>query len=127
MPVVEAGLPRSTWRLVSMRAHDGATNMAIDEAIMIAVAEGRSPPTVRFYGWTPPCVSIGYAQSMRETVDLDACRAHGYTWVRRPTGGRAVLHVDELTYSITAPQGEPRSPLHPADRGDRTGNVADYS
>jgi lipoate-protein ligase A len=82
--------------------------MAIDEAILTAVSEGRSPPTIRFYAWEPPCVSIGYAQSMRDAVDLDACRGYGYTWVRRPTGGRAVLHIDELTYSVTALQTEPR-------------------
>jgi lipoate-protein ligase A len=108
MGAADPHLPRSTWRLVSMSAHDGATNMAIDEAILIAVAEGRAPPTIRFYGWDPPCVSIGHAQSMRGAVDLDACRQRGYTWVRRPTGGRAVLHIDELTYSVTAPQQEPR-------------------
>lgn len=82
--------------------------MAVDEAIMLGVAEGQSPPTLRFYGWQPPCVSIGYAQSMREEIDLEACRGRGYTWVRRPTGGRAVLHIDELTYSIAALQTEPR-------------------
>lgn len=87
---------------------DGATNMAIDEAIMQAVAENRAPPTVRFYGWRPPCVSIGYAQSLRGEIDLNICRRKGYTWVRRPTGGRAVLHIDELTYSVVAPQGEAR-------------------
>lgn len=75
---------------------------------MLAVAAGKVPPTLRFYGWRPPCVSIGYAQSLEQEVDLDACRRHGYTWVRRPTGGRAVLHIDELTYSVIAPLGEPR-------------------
>jgi lipoate-protein ligase A len=82
--------------------------MAIDEAILIAIAQDRAPPTVRFYGWKPPCVSVGYAQSMRDEIDLEACRQRGYTWVRRPTGGRAVLHIDELTYSIAAPQTDPR-------------------
>jgi len=102
------GLPSAPWRLLTTGAHDGATNMAIDEAILTAIAEDRSPPTVRFYGWEPPCVSIGYAQSMRDEIDLEACRQRGYTWVRRPTGGRAVLHIDELTYSIAAPQADPR-------------------
>ncbi|UCH56713.1 MAG: lipoate--protein ligase family protein [Candidatus Bathyarchaeota archaeon] len=82
--------------------------MAIDEAIMQAVAEKKSPPTLRFYGWRPPCVSVGYAQSLRDEIDLDTCRRRGYNWVRRPTGGRAVLHIDDLTYSVTAPQGESR-------------------
>ncbi len=82
--------------------------MAIDEAIMQAVAEEKAPPTLRFYGWDPPCVSVGYAQSLSGEIDLEACRRRGYTWVRRPTGGRAILHIDELTYSVVAPQGEAR-------------------
>ena len=101
-------LPPATWRLINTGVSDGATNMAIDEAIMQSVAEDRSPPTLRFYGWAPPCVSVGYSQSVRKEVDLDRCRERGYTWVRRPTGGRALLHIDELTYSIVAPQGEAR-------------------
>jgi lipoate-protein ligase A len=101
-------LPRSTWRLLNTGAHDGATNMAIDEAIMLAVSKGHSLPTVRFYSWQPPCVSVGYAQSLQDEIDLDACLHRGYTWVRRPTGGRAVLHIDEITYSVTALQEEPR-------------------
>jgi lipoate-protein ligase A len=83
-------------------------NMAIDEAIMLAVADSQSPPTLRFYGWQPPCVSVGHAQSLAGEVDLDACRQLGYTWVRRPTGGRAILHIDELTYSVAAPHKEER-------------------
>lgn len=86
---------------------DGATNMAIDEAIMLVMAERGGVPTLRFYGWEPPCLSLGYSQGA-DDVDEEACRALGYTWVRRPTGGSAILHVDELTYSIAAPEGEPR-------------------
>lgn len=101
-------LPSATWRLIDTGVSDGAVNMAVDEAIMRSVAEGRSPPTLRFYGWAPPCVSVGYSQSVRKEIDLDRCRERGYTWVRRPTGGRAILHVDELTYSVVAPQGDAR-------------------
>jgi lipoate-protein ligase A len=101
-------LPPATWRLINTGVSDGAANMAIDEALMRSVAEDRSPPTLRFYGWAPPCVSVGYSQSVRKEVDLDRCRERGYTWVRRPTGGRAILHIDELTYSVVAPQGEAR-------------------
>lgn len=102
--------PAATWRLLMTDplAHDGATNMAIDEAMLSGVAAGQSPSTLRFYAWQPPCVSIGYAQSMRGVVDLDACRHDGVTWVRRPTGGRAILHSDELTYSIVLPASEKR-------------------
>lgn len=100
----------ATWRLLitDPPAQDGAANMAIDEAILEGVAAGRSPPTLRFYAWAPPCVSIGYAQAVREVVDLDACRRDGVTWVRRPTGGRAILHANELTYSIALPALEKR-------------------
>jgi lipoate-protein ligase A len=101
-------LPHATWRLINTGVSDGATNMAIDEAIMQSVTEERSPPTLRFYAWDPPCVSVGYSQSVRGEVDLERCRELGYTWVRRPTGGRAILHIDELTYSVVAPPGEAR-------------------
>ena len=105
---MENDLPRGTWRVLDTGMLDGATNMAVDEAILTAVVEGQSSPTIRFYGWAPPCASLGYAQPIASTIDLDACRERGYTWVRRPTGGRAVLHIDELTYSVAALQGEPR-------------------
>jgi lipoate-protein ligase A len=81
--------------------------MAVDEAILTAVAEGRSQPTLRFFAWEPPCLSIGYNQAANE-VDITKCRQAGVDVVRRPTGGRAILHTDELTYSIVAPQVEPR-------------------
>jgi lipoate-protein ligase A len=100
--------PRATWRLLRDGSADGAANMAVDEAILLAVAEGVAPPTLRFYMWEPPCLSIGYSQSMEEEVDLETCRARGVNWVRRPTGGRSILHTDELTYGVVAPQNEPR-------------------
>jgi lipoate-protein ligase A len=97
----------ATWRLLITPPTDGATNMAIDEAILQALADGQGSPTLRFYQWNPPCLSLGYNQHYSE-VDQDACARLGYTWVRRPTGGRAILHTDELTYSIVAPLDEPR-------------------
>lgn len=97
----------TTWRLLETGWQDGATNMAIDEAILEGIAAGVSPPTLRFYGWQPPCLSLGYAQRW-SVVDAAACAAHGWDIVRRPTGGRAILHIDELTYSICAPESEPR-------------------
>jgi len=100
--------PLADWRLLGTGLADGATNMAIDEAILWAAAEGKSPPTLRFYGWEPPCLSIGYSQPMEGQVDVDRCREVGVDFVRRPTGGRAILHADELTYSVVAPQAEPR-------------------
>lgn len=98
----------AVWRLLTTGPADGATNMATDEAVLLAIAQGAAPPTVRFYSWKPPCVSVGYAQALDDEIDLAACRERGYTWVRRPTGGRAVLHIDELTYSVGAPQTDER-------------------
>jgi lipoate-protein ligase A len=100
--------PVADWRLLETGLADGATNMAIDEAILWAVAEGKSLPTLRFYGWRPPCLSIGYSQSMEGQVEVDRCREAGVDFVRRPTGGRAIFHADELTYSVVATQAEPR-------------------
>jgi lipoate-protein ligase A len=99
--------PLRTWRLLRSTPADGATNMAVDEAILRAVAVGKVPPTLRLYAWEPPCLSLGRAQSVAD-VDLNALQAAGFDLVRRPTGGKAILHVDELTYSVIAPQGEPR-------------------
>lgn len=82
--------------------------MAVDEAILGGVAEDASLPTLRFYAWMPPCVSLGRSQSAME-LDLKACRVAGIDCVRRPTGGRAILHRDELTYSICMPLHDPRS------------------
>lgn len=88
------------WRLIRNKAFNGAMNMAIDEAIMIAYKEGKSKPTLRFYTWDPHCLSIGYFQSLEKEVDLEKCRKLNIDCVRRITGGRAVLHQNELTYSI---------------------------
>jgi len=99
--------PLGTWRLLRLAPADGAMNMAVDEAILRAVAAGMVPPTLRLYAWEPPCLSLGRAQSATD-VDRDAVQAAGFDLARRPTGGKAILHVDELTYSVVAPQGEPR-------------------
>jgi len=73
------------------------TNMAIDEALMETVGE---VPILRIYGWRPAAVSIGYFQSMNEEVNFAKCREIGVDVVRRLTGGGAVLHECELTYSF---------------------------
>ncbi len=99
--------PHATWRLLITPPLDGATNMAIDEAILQALAAGAGQPTLRLFQWTPPCLSLGYNQHWDE-VDDAACRQLGYTWTRRPTGGKAILHTDEATYSLIIPQEDPR-------------------
>lgn len=94
------------WRLINDPHTTGARNMAVDEAILYAVGAGQHPPTLRVYGWAPPALSIGYGQRARE-VDSEALREYGWDMVRRPTGGRAILHIDELTYSIALPADHP--------------------
>ncbi len=76
--------------------------MARDVAILEAVSEGQSPPTLRLYGWDPPCLTLGRHQGV-EAADFDFCSAEGIDVVRRPTGGRALLHHLELTYAVVAP------------------------
>jgi lipoate-protein ligase A len=83
--------------------------MALDEAIIEAVAADQSPPTLRFYGWRGRWLSIGMAESIAD-VDLAACRATATGVVRRPSGGTAVLHVDHLAWSLTLPDGHPLAP-----------------
>lgn len=84
----------------------GALNMATDCAIFEAVASGRQPPTLRLYSWQPMCLSLGYGQRIRD-VDRRRLRAKGWGLVRRPTGGKAILHGDELTYSLCLPLDHP--------------------
>jgi len=98
------------WRLLKTGDHTAAMNMAIDRAILVANSEGEVPPTVRFYGWQPPAISIGYFQSLTEEVDLDHCQKYGVEYVRRITGGGAVFHEKELTYSIVIPESHPQIP-----------------
>ncbi len=98
---------RATWRLiVDAHPRTGAWNMALDEAVMDAVAAGAVPPTLRFYQWEPPCLSLGKRQPL-DGVELARCRDDGVDVVRRATGGWAILHTDELTYSVAvSPQDE---------------------
>jgi lipoate-protein ligase A len=80
--------------------------MAVDEAILEAIGRGDSSSTLRLYAWDPACLSLGHTQPFAD-VDLDRLRAHGWEVVRRATGGRAILHTDELTYSVTGSTEEP--------------------
>jgi lipoyl(octanoyl) transferase len=94
-----------SWRLLVTEPLDGPTNMSVDEALLRSRVQGSGPPTVRFYGWRPATVSLGYAQPLDETVDRAQCTALGIALVRRPTGGSAILHEPpegEVTYSVVA-------------------------
>ena len=88
------------WRVIPYVENDAFLNMAIDESVSERVGSGQSPPTIRFYGWKPAAISIGYFQSLEREVDLEKCRAAGVDIVRRRTGGGAVFHEREITYSI---------------------------
>ncbi|HEY3477012.1 MAG TPA: hypothetical protein VGK56_20505, partial [Anaerolineales bacterium] len=91
-----------------MPAARGAWNMAVDEAILeqTRAGEGAFVPTLRLYAWDPACLSLGHAQPFAD-VARDRLEQRGWEVVRRPTGGRAILHVDELTYSVIGSAEEP--------------------
>ncbi|WP_027956631.1 lipoate--protein ligase family protein [Halobacillus kuroshimensis] len=89
-----------TWYFVDSGHCTPAINMALDEALMNWHREGSIPPVLRFYGWEPAGLSVGYFQKVKGKIDLDGVQKHGYQLVRRQTGGRAVLHDHELTYSV---------------------------
>jgi len=98
----------STWRLIiEDEPRSGAANMAVDEALAESVAAGDGLPTLRFYRWQPAAVSLGRHQSVAD-VDTEKIARRGYDLVRRSTGGRAILHTDELTYSVAARLDDPR-------------------
>lgn len=88
------------WRLIPYQLGASAWNMAVDEAIFHHYLKGLVPPTLRFYGWVIPTLSLGYFQDVTNEVDLINLKKKKYGLVRRCTGGRAVLHHHELTYSI---------------------------
>lgn len=93
------------WRLLITEPLDGARNMALDEALLIARIRGIAPPTLRFFSWLPPAVSLGYAQPLDGRINVEASRRLGVDLVRRPTGGSAIYHDTlerEVTYSIAA-------------------------
>ena len=92
----------AAWRLlIDDGPNEGAWNMALDRAVQLAHEEGEAPPTLRLYEWQRPTVTLGRFQAA-DSIDREFCSASGIDVVRRPTGGRGVLHADEVTYSIVA-------------------------
>ena len=91
------------WRVIEDGPQDGGSNMAIDRAILASCASGKTLPTLRLYSWERPTLTVGYAQDFAKEIDVNRCKKLGIQIVRRPTGGRAVLHNHEVTYSFTAP------------------------
>jgi lipoyl(octanoyl) transferase len=90
-----------TWQFTNHGARRGSFNMQFDEAMADELAAGQRSPTLRLYAWDPPAISLGYHQNP-EDFDMDALFGAGIDLVRRPTGGRAILHDRELTYSLVA-------------------------
>ena len=90
-------------RLIVHSPRNGRWNMAVDEALLLGVAEGS--PVVRLYGFSPPTLSVGRFQRIRGCVDPASLERRKITLVRRPTGGQAVLHDDELTYAVILGRG----------------------
>lgn len=103
-------MTRTAWRFIDSGLNDPAVNMAIDEAMLILHSQGQVPPTVRFYGWDPPTLSIGYFQKVDKEINMEGVERHGLGFVRRMTGGRAVLHDQELTYSVVVSEDYPGMP-----------------
>ncbi|EIT84510.1 lipoate-protein ligase A [Fictibacillus macauensis ZFHKF-1] len=93
-------MEREKWLFIDSGNCDPAYNMALDEALLNWHSEGKIPPVIRFYGWNPATLSIGYFQKAEKEINLEAVEKYGLGFVRRPTGGRGVLHDQELTYSV---------------------------
>lgn len=89
-------------RLIKDGVYNGSSNMAIDEAILAGLVKHESLPTLRFYRWEAPTISLGYFQKLRE-FNLEMIKEKKLDLVRRPTGGRAVLHWEEVTFCLTIP------------------------
>ena len=94
---------KKVWELILDPPLDGETNMAIDARLLSEVEKSVVPRTVlRFYSWIRPTISLGRNQQREKALDLEFCRSQGLAIVHRPTGGRAVLHADEITYAVAS-------------------------
>ena len=96
-----------SWRYIEEGLNGGAYNMAVDAAMLQCCEPDSGTPTLRLYGWETPTLSIGYSQPVGREIDRSRLVEQGIPWVRRPTGGRAILHEQELTYSVVAPVSHP--------------------
>ncbi len=97
------------WRLMPFETGTAYRNMAVDD-YMAEYAQQYRVPVIRFYRWQPAALSIGYFQKHAQEVNEAACKQNGIHWVRRPTGGRAVLHQHEITYCVAMPLQYPGLP-----------------
>jgi lipoate-protein ligase A len=97
-------LTLTSWRLLDSGEGTGSVNMALDELLARRMLEEGGVPLLRLFRWKPWAVSLGYNQSVAD-IDAEACHRDGIDIVRRPTGGRAILHAEELTYSVVMQAG----------------------
>lgn len=98
------------FRILQTGCNTAYFNMGLDEAILESVADSSAIPTLRLYCWKPAAISLGYFQGIADEVDIAACERQGIDIVRRITGGGAVFHDAEVTYSIVIPEGHPLAP-----------------
>jgi lipoyl(octanoyl) transferase len=101
---------KEVWYFIDSGHGSPSFNMALDEALLDWHSDGKIPPVIRFYGWNPATLSIGYFQKVEKEIDLDAVKKLQLGFVRRPTGGRGVLHEHELTYSVIVSEEHPNMP-----------------
>lgn len=98
------------WNFIQSGKSSPSFNMALDEALLDWHSKGEIGPVLRFYEWNPATLSIGYFQSVSKEIDMEAVKRNGLGFVRRPTGGRGVLHEHELTYSVIVSEDYPEMP-----------------
>ncbi|MBP1968479.1 lipoate-protein ligase A [Virgibacillus natechei] len=98
------------WGFLNTGFHNAAVNMALDEALLNWHSKGEIPPTLRLYGWKVPSLTVGHFQKAEKSIDFNALEKHGCQYVRRLTGGSAVLHDNELTYSLVISEQDPSLP-----------------
>ena len=103
-------MDKTVWHFINSGKCSASFNMALDEALLEWHSKGEIGPVLRFYEWEPATLSIGYFQSVEREIDMDAVNRHGLGFVRRPTGGRGVLHEHELTYSVIVSEEYPDMP-----------------
>lgn len=101
---------KKQWYFINSGPCSPAYNMALDEALLDWHSQGEIPPVIRFYEWNPATLSIGYFQQVHKDINLEAVKKQNLGFIRRPTGGRAVLHDQELTYSVIVTESYPNMP-----------------
>lgn len=103
-------MEKEKWYFIDSGDCSPSVNMAMDEALLLWHSKKEIPPVIRFYGWNPATLSIGYFQKVEKEINMEAVKEQGLGFVRRPTGGRGVLHEHELTYSVIVSEEHPEMP-----------------